>query len=38
MSLPAFEFAATIIVVFLYLGYFGSRMPLWQHFAANMVG
>jgi hypothetical protein len=35
---PAFGFGATIIVVFLYLVYFGSRTPLWQHFAANMVG
>jgi hypothetical protein len=35
---PAFGLGATIIVVFLYLVYFGSRTPLWQHFAANMVG
>ena len=35
---PAFGFGATIIVVFLYLVYFGSRTLLWQHFAANMVG
>ncbi len=35
---PAFGFGATIIVVFLYLVYFGSRTPLWQHFAANTVG
>ena len=35
---PAFGFGATIIVVFLYLVYFGSRTPLWQHLAANMVG
>jgi len=35
---PAFGLDATIIVVFLYLVYFGSRTPLWQHFAANMVG
>ena len=35
---PAFGFGATIIVVLLYLVYFGSRTPLWQHFAANMVG
>ena len=34
----AFGFGATIIVVFLYLVYFGSRTLLWQHFAANMVG
>jgi hypothetical protein len=35
---PAFGLGATIIVVFLYLVYFGSRTLLWQHFAANMVG
>ncbi len=35
---PAFGLGGTIIVVFLYLVYFGSRTLLWQHFAANMVG
>lgn len=35
---PAFGLGATIIVVFLYLVYFGSRMQLWQHFSASMVG
>jgi hypothetical protein len=35
---PAFGFGATIIIVFLYLVYFGSRTLLWQHFAANTVG
>jgi hypothetical protein len=35
---PAFGVGGTIIVAFLYLVYFGSRTPLWQHFAANMVG
>ncbi len=34
---PAFGFGATIIVFVLYLVYFGSRTPLWQHFAANIV-
>ena|ERR1043166_7857850 len=35
---PAFGFGTMITVAFLYLVYFGSRTPLWQHFAANMVG
>jgi len=35
---PAFGFGATIMVVFLYVVYFGSRTIFWQHFAANIVG
>jgi hypothetical protein len=35
---PAFGLGATIIVVFLYLVYFGSRTLLWQRSAANIVG
>ena len=35
---PAFGLGATIVIAFLYLAYFGSRTPLWQHFAAQIVG
>jgi hypothetical protein len=35
---PAFGLGATIVLSFLYLAYFGSRTPLWQHFAAQIVG
>jgi hypothetical protein len=35
---PAFGLGATITVIFLYLAYFGSLTPLWQHFAAKAVG
>ena len=35
---PAFGFAASTTVAFLYLGYFGSLTPIWQRFAANAVG
>jgi hypothetical protein len=34
---PAFGLGATIVIAFLYLAYFGSRTPLWQHFAAEIV-
>jgi hypothetical protein len=34
----AFGFGATSTIVFLYLAYFGSLIPLWQRFAANAVG
>src|SRR5579885_2590090 len=30
---PAFAFGATITIACLYFAYFGSRTPLWQHFA-----
>jgi hypothetical protein len=34
----AFGFGATITVTFLYLAFFGSLTPLWQDFAAHVVG
>jgi hypothetical protein len=34
---PAFGLGATIVIAFLYSAYFGSRTPLWQHFAAEIV-
>jgi len=35
---PAFGFGATITVAFLYLAYFASLTPFWQHLAGNAVG
>ena len=35
---PAFGLGATATVAFLYLAYFGSLAPIWQRFAASVVG
>lgn len=35
---PAFGFGAVVTIGLLYLAYFGSRTPVWQHFAAKALG
>jgi hypothetical protein len=35
---PAFGIGVTVVLASMYVAYFASRTPLWQHFAAGVVG
>jgi hypothetical protein len=35
---PAFGIGVTVVLASMYLAYFASRTPLWQHFSARVVG